>query len=100
MNTQDPTKSLRDAFMRIVETGDETAAKSFLTDHIKEFPEEIQQKIVAAFFFDALEKESDEIEKRAALQKEAMAVFSDIEATERKLGDEKKKIEVKAKLGM
>ena len=100
MSTTDATKSLRDEFMKVVETGNEQAAKDFIIDHLKEFPQEVQTKIISAFFFDALEKESDTIEKRAALQKEALAAFADIEKAESKLGDEKKKIELKAGLGM
>ena len=100
MSTQDATKSLLGEFMKVVETGNEQAAKDFIIDHLKEFPEEAQTKIISAFFFDALEKEADGIEKRAALQKEALAVFADIEKAESKLGDEKKKIELKDGLGM
>jgi hypothetical protein len=49
--------SLRE-LMKVVETGNEQAAKDFIIDHLKEFPEEAQTKIISAFFFDALEKES------------------------------------------
>ena len=100
MNKIDATKSLRDEFMKVVETGNEQAAKDFIIDHLKEFPESAQTKIISAFFFDALEKEADGIEKRAVLQKEALAAFVDIEKAEKKLGDEKKKIELKEGLGM
>jgi hypothetical protein len=100
MNKIDATKSLRDEFMKVVETGNEQAAKDFIIDHLKEFPESAQTKIISAFFFDALEKEADGIEKRAALQKEALAVFADIEKAEKTLGDEKKKIELKEGLGI
>jgi len=100
MSTNDATQPLRDEFMKIVEKGDEAAAKKFLIDNLKKFPEDAQKKIISAFFFDALEKEADTIEQRAALQKEAMSVFADIEKAESKLGDEKKKGEVKAALGI
>jgi hypothetical protein len=100
MSTTDATQSLRDEFMKVVETGNETAAKDFIIDHLKEFPEEAQVKIISAFFFDALEKESDTIEKRAALQKEALAAFADIEKAEKNLGDEKKKMDLKEGLGI
>lgn len=100
MNITDATKSLRDEFMKVVETGNEQAAKDFIIDHLKEFPESAQTKIISAFFFDALEKSADGIEKRAALQKEALSVFADIEKAESKLSDEKKKIELKEGLGM
>jgi len=100
MNTRDATKSIRDEFMKVVGTGNERAAKDFIIDHLKEFPDEVQTKIISAFFFDALAKESGEIEKRAAIQREALAAFADIEKAEKKLGDEKKKIELKEGLGM
>ncbi len=98
--TNKPASLIYDEFMKVVATGDEAAAKQFLTDHINEFPEAEQKKIVSAFFFDALEKKADEIGKRAAVQKEAMTVLSDIEKAKRALGDEKKKADIKAKLGM
>jgi hypothetical protein len=100
MSTRDATQSLRDEFMKVVETGNEQDAKDFIIDHLKEFPEAAQQKIISAFFFDALEKESDTIEKRAAIQKEALSAFADIEKAESKLGDEKKKMELKEGLGI
>jgi hypothetical protein len=100
MSTTDATKSLRDEFMKVVETGNEQAAKDFIIDHLKEFPEEVQTKIISAFFFDALDKEADGIEKRAALQKEALSVFADIEKAEKTLGDEKKKMELRTGLGI
>jgi len=100
MSTNSATKSLREELMKIVDTGNERAAKDFLIDHLQEFPEEAQIKIISAFFFDALEKESETIEKRAALQKEALATLANIEKIERKLADEKKKIEIREKLGV
>lgn len=100
MSTNFAKKSLFEELIKVVETGNEQAAKDFIIDHLKEFPEDAQKKIISAFFFDALEKESDTIEKRAVLQKEALSVFADIEKAEKKLGDEKKKIELKEGLGM
>jgi hypothetical protein len=100
MSTIDATKSLYADFMKVVETGNEQAAKDFIIDHLKEFPESGQTKIISAFFFDALEKESDTIEKRAALQKEALSIFADIEKAEKNIGDENKKMELKEELGM
>ena len=100
MSTTDATKSIRDEFMRVVDTGDERAAKDFIIDHLKEFPEQTQVRIISAFFFDALEKEADEVEKKAALQKEALAAFAEIEDAEKTLTAEKKKQDLKAGLGI
>ena len=50
MSTTDATKSLLDEFMKVVETGNEQAAKDFIIDHLREFPQEAQTKIISAFF--------------------------------------------------
>ena len=100
MSTNDAMKSLRDEFMKIVGTGDEQKARAFLLDHLKEFPEDAQTKIISAFFFDALAQDADDIEKRAAVQKKALAAFVNLEDAGKKLGEEKKKAELKKGLGI
>ncbi|MDE2188738.1 MAG: hypothetical protein KGJ35_03370 [Patescibacteria group bacterium] len=85
-------------FMKLVDGGDEAAAKTFLADHINEFPEDVQKKITAAFFWDALAQKSDEIEQRAAVQKALLAEFADLEKAEKQLGDARKAEEIKSDL--
>ena len=100
MSTTDATKDLLDSFMKVVDKGDERAAKDFIIDHLDDFPAQTQQKIVSAFFFDALEKEANEIERKAALQKEVLSAFADVEKAEKGLNEEMKKSELKAGLGI
>ena len=100
MTTTAITKSLRDEFMKVVDTGNERATKDFIIDHLKEFPDEVQTDIISAFFLDALESEADAIETRAAIQRQALAALADIEKAEKMLTDEKKKREVKKELGI
>lgn len=100
MSTTDATKDLLDSFMQVVDKGDERAAKDFIIDHLNDFPIETQQKIVSAFFFDALEKEATEIERKAALQKEVLAAFDTVEKAEKNITNEQKKAELKKGLGI
>ena len=100
MTTTAITKSLRDEFMKVVDTGNERAAKDFIIDHLTEFPDEVQTDIISAFFLDALEKEADAIETRAAIQRQALAALADIEQAQKTLTDEQKKREVKKELGV
>ena len=100
MNTSSIPQALRDEFAKVVETGDEAAARRFIIDHLKEFPKDAQEKMITAFFVDAVGKAADQIDDKTELQKEALAAFSGIEKAEKKLVDEKKKADLKAELGI
>jgi len=100
MNTSSIPKALQDEFAKITLTGDEAAARKFLADHLKEFPKDAQDKIVTALFVDAVGKAADQVDEKVKLQKEALSVLADIEKAEKTLNDEKKKVALKAGLGI
>ena len=100
MNTSSLPKALQDEFAKIADTGDEAAACKFLTDHLKDFPKDAQEKIVTALFADAVEQAANQVDTKVRLQKEALSVLAEIEKAEKTLGDEKKKMELKAGLGI
>ena len=100
MSTLAATRSIRKDFMKVVDAGDERATKDFIIDHLAEFPDDVQTQIISAFFLDALGKEADAIEARAAIQKQALAALAEVEKAEKTLADETKKREVKKGLGI
>jgi hypothetical protein len=100
MTTNETFQKLHDGFMKVAATGDEAAAKAYLLEHVSEFPADVQKKIVFAFFSDAVQKESDAITDRAAVQTEAMTVMGDIEKAEKMLDEKKKVADARAGLGM
>ena len=50
--------ALMKEFSEVVALGDEDAARKFLADNLKKFPQDVQDKIISAFFQEALSKES------------------------------------------
>jgi hypothetical protein len=98
INNTQSAKTLIADFLKIAESGDAQAAKAFLTAHVKEFPEEMQQKILLAFFEDALQKKADSVEVVSKLQKEAMSMMGNVTTAEKNIIDEKKIADVRSKL--
>ncbi len=45
---------------RLLEKGDEKALEAFTLEHFKEFPEDVQGKLLLSFYTEALEKEAGE----------------------------------------
>ena len=65
-------EELNSQFTAVLAKGDEQAAKDFLIDHIKEFPEDMQKGIVLAFAEEALEQKSEEAEAITTFQENAL----------------------------
>ena len=99
MNNQNISQ-LYSKLTELVDAGDEKAVRDFLTEHIKEFPEDVQKKIIFDFFEDALDKKIESDTQNAQIQKEGIDTISDIEKTESKLNDLKKVGDVRASLGI
>lgn len=55
-------EQLYSEFLQLAEAGDEVAARKFLTDHLADFPQETREKLVFAFFEEALEAKAKEAE--------------------------------------
>jgi hypothetical protein len=89
---------LHEQFLKLVKEGDEQAVKTFLVDHIKEFSEPMQNKIIAAFFTEALKKKASDVRNIAALQKELLEAFEATEKMQKIVADKKKELEIKEHL--
>ena len=92
-------RALYDDLNKLVEAGDEKAVRSFLIEHINDFPEEIKKKIVFEFFDEAVSKEVESGEHKATLQKEGMDTLKDIDKAEKTLEDQRKMADVRSELG-
>ncbi len=84
----------------LAKAGDEKSARAFLTEHLKEFPAEVQEKIVFAFFQDALDKKVGIDEKISIIQKVGLDSINEIEAAEKVMINEDKISNVRASLGL
>jgi hypothetical protein len=63
---------LIDQFFAIIDKGDEEKARKFLLEHLKEFPEESKNAIIAAFVEEAITKQADGSALIAALKNEGL----------------------------
>ncbi len=99
MNNQNMS-SLYNKLAELVEAGDESVVRSFLVDHIKEFPEEAQKKIAFEFFENALDAHAESSNQTARIQKEGMDSLKDIEKAENTLKDKQKLSSLRSSLGI
>ena len=95
----DTFATLSEEFLHLADMGDEAAARKFLTDHIMEFPEEVREKIVFAFFEEALAEKATAERAVAAVQQEGIAALRSIIASEKEMGHADTVEELKRKLG-
>ena len=84
----------------LIETGDETAVRRFLIDHLKEFPEDLQKRIIFETFAEALDKKVEIETNIAQIKEEGVQAIKEIEKVEGKLKDQQKLAELRANLGM
>lgn len=63
---------------RLAASGDEQALKAFMFERFKEFPEEVQGKILMAFYQEGLEKEAGEA-AIAQIQNQGLEALEKIE---------------------
>jgi hypothetical protein len=70
---------------RLVEAGDEKAYETFVLEHFKEFPEEVQQKILMGFFTETLDRQTpaDDI---AEIQKQGIDALEKLQAIKDSVG--------------
>lgn len=66
-------------FQKIVASGDEATARKFLTDHMTEFPEDIQGKIALAFLEEGLQKRNDDAKRIVKFQNVGISLLRDLE---------------------
>ncbi len=89
------SKELREAFENIVNTGDEAQARKFIIDHLKEFPEKMQDSLTVAFLEEALAKKNAEDNFLLEFQKEGVSTLDTLEKAKQDLEKSSKLAEIK-----
>jgi hypothetical protein len=91
-------RELLDQFFLLAEKGDEAAARKFLTDNLKQFPEETQDAIITAFVEEALAKQTQEQAAIAGFQKQGVETVNALEKAKEELEKKLKMAEIKESL--
>ena len=89
---------LYNEFLRIADSGDETAAREFLSKRLADFPQETQDEIVFAFMEEAILKRAEAIADNAALQKEGIDSIDQLEKAKKDLENDARIDELKGSL--
>jgi len=84
----------------LIAAGDEAAARAFLVEHLKEFPEDVRKKIVFEFFAEAVDAKIDADSNKARIQKQGMAALKDIGDAEEALKSKDKISNIRSSLGI
>ena len=87
--------ALMKKFSEVVARGNENEVREFLTSNLKEFPQDVQDKIVGAFFEEALSKKASDLRAVADIQKDGLNAISDLEEGKKKLEDKAKLLDFK-----
>ena len=85
------SQNLRHEFAQLLKRGDEEAARRFLLEHLKEFPQDTQDAITIAFLEDALSQSANGNKTMANFRAQGMAILET-------LGEAKEEAEKQAKL--
>lgn len=78
-------EALQKELQSILERKDVAAVKQFLIDHLKEFPQSVQDEIVMAFVEEASAVQKNIMEEWVAWAREGLAAIADIDKTEKAL---------------
>ncbi len=90
---------LYDTFYGFVESGDEAGARSFLTEHLAEFPEETRNELISAFLTEAISGEAEVAQARAEIEKEALETVADIKGATKEIENQNRIAQLKEQLG-
>lgn len=82
----------------LVMIGDEEGARSYLTEHIKEFPLEVRKKFVFALFMEAVENQTAVNNAQIQAIDEGVKELKEIEKDLANLNDKKAILDVKKKI--
>ena len=73
---------------RLIETGDDKMLENFLLEHLKELPEELQQKLIFSFFEEAVLAQNGE-GSVADIQEKGIAALEQIADIKREILESK-----------
>lgn len=82
-------------FSEVVAHGNEEDTRKFLVDNLKKFPQDVQDKIITAFFEEALSRKASGLYAVVDFQKEGLSAISNLEQGKQKLEDKGKLLDLK-----
>lgn len=85
-------------FREILDTGTEDQTQKFLTDHMQEFPEDMQQVITLALFENGLNKAAESQKAVEDFKKEGIEIVDELEKGKRILDDKRKILDLQEKI--
>lgn len=97
------TLTFEEAYEKLIEVvnvGDEEKAKDYLTEHLNEFPEEIQNKIIFSFFEEAVASQAEEEEALNKFKKEGLESLNTLQKLKKGLEEDQKIQNLRKGLGV
>lgn len=85
---------LYDEFYAILQEGDEVQARQFLTAHFAEFPQNVQDDLLAAFFEEVMETSAEEAAAINSAAEDTVAATQTLQKAKRILDDKLKAAEL------
>jgi hypothetical protein len=88
-----------DQFLDILSEADEPKMLAFLETHLKELPEDLQEKVVFALFEDSVAKDIEQTEALASAQKEGLDILAKLQEAKKNYEEAQKIEAIKTGLG-
>jgi hypothetical protein len=85
-------------FQKIAVNGTEEETRQFLIDHLNEFPEDVRDQIIFAFFEEGLQNTVEAQDLIADFQQAGLETVQVLEKIKRMLEDKKRELELKESL--
>jgi hypothetical protein len=92
------TAEIIQQLQNLIVIGDDAGARQFAIEHIKEFPKEIRNKIIFAFFQEAVKKDTQVKEAQSEAADEALTALKDLEKDKKNLGEKQRIVELHQKI--
>lgn len=81
---------LYNEFLEIIRTGTEQDAQDFLQKNINEFPEELKEKILFAFFEEEVEHQSQQLHALQDVKRDGLSLLTKLEKAKKEYEEAQK----------
>lgn len=82
----------------LIETGDEASVRSFIIEHINDFPTNLKNEFIFAFLQEAVELDTKIKEAQVALVSEGLGALREIKKEKKNLLDKQRILELMSKM--
>lgn len=86
-------------FYKLVQAGDESSAREFLTEHFADIPSDMQEEMLFASFKDAVNAQAEAVRSIASIQKKGLNALKELVKTKKDLQTESKILDIKKTIG-